>query len=82
MSTKKILPTTEKVLDLFATNLAMLLDERKLSASELASTIGSSHMAIYRVLRREVMPKFDVAVRIAATLGVTVDGLLTEPKKK
>lgn len=60
----------------FGRTLAIELMDRKLTKTAFAEMVGVSPAMISKICRRERMPSFEVAVKIADALGVTVDYLM------
>ena len=62
----------------FKTNLLYEIDSRDISKKELAAKIGISYNTFLSYINaREVLPSIDMAERIALSLNVTVDYLIT-----
>lgn len=59
----------------FGMRLKKLRESKKLSQEKLAKRVGVSKATIYRYEGNTQVPPFDVAIKIAITLGTTVDYL-------
>lgn len=65
-----------------AANLAKMLNEKKVSQSELARRTGEQRMTIWRTVSGLHVPSAALLARIAEALETTLDKLLEAPTKK
>lgn len=59
----------------FASHLLALRQARGLSRQQLADAVGCSKMQIWRLERGLCQPRLDTLRKLAAALGVTLNGL-------
>ena len=55
------------------------LEYRGISRKELAFSLGMNKMTVHKAIERDSMPAADTALRIAKTLGVSLEALLDMP---
>jgi len=65
-----------------AANLTRILDERKLTQSDLSRMTGDPVMTISRLCRGRNVPKVGVVARVAEALDVSIDRLTGPSPKK
>ncbi|MBQ3824854.1 MAG: helix-turn-helix transcriptional regulator [Spirochaetaceae bacterium] len=65
----------------FWKNVIKELEYRGISRKELAFSLGMNNMTIHKAIERDSMPAADTALRIAKTLGVSLEYLLDMPSE-
>lgn len=63
----------------FGRRLRILMADRAMSVSQLASMSGISKQMIYSYINHGAIPNLDTAVKLAQALGVSVDDLSLTP---
>lgn len=63
----------------FGRRLRVLMADRAMNVSQLASMVGISRQMVYSYLNNGAIPNLDTAVKIARALGVSVDDLSLTP---
>ncbi len=63
----------------FGRRLRVLMADRAMNVSQLASMVGISRQMVYSYLNNGAIPNLDTAVKIARVLGVSVDDLSLTP---
>ena len=66
---------------MFIRRLTMLMEEKDLTQTELASKIGITNVTISRYLSGERKPRIEIVTKLAEVLGTTIDYLLGSEKK-
>ena len=66
---------------MFIRRLTILMDEKDLTQTELASKIGITNVTISRYLSGERKPRIEIVTKLAEVLGTTVDYLLGSERK-
>ena len=62
--------------DIFIKRLVELMEEKDMSQVELSRLIGTTNVTISRYISGERKPRIEIVVKIAETLGCSVDYLL------
>lgn len=68
--------TDEDAKQIIATNVKRLLEDRQMSAADLARKTGENSATISHILNAKHVSGIGVVTRIAAALGTSVDYLL------
>lgn len=66
---------------MFIRRLTILMEEKDLTQTELASKIGITNVTISRYLSGERKPRIEIVTKLAEVLGTTVDYLLGSERK-
>lgn len=66
---------------MFIRRLTLLMEEKDLTQTELASKIGITNVTISRYLSGERKPRIEIVTKLAEVLGTTVDYLLGSERK-
>jgi len=62
-------------------NIQVLLEKRQISILKFSQEIDEPQNTVYRIVRGDNMPGVALLARMAEYLRVTVDDLLSDPKK-
>lgn len=60
-------------MDIFATNLAEILQEQGMTQKDLAEEIGVSEMCISNYINKKRLPSLQVAIKMCCALGLSMD---------
>lgn len=71
----------ETIRENLTNNAQRILNDRGVNAHQFAKESGIQPLKVYRVLSGKSLPLANIIAEVAHALGVTVDELISKPKK-